>query len=703
MTVSPSMADRWAGLSDRRAIGRWAWRSFRREWRQQALVLALLVAAVAVAVVAATVIYNTTGVREQARFGSANHRYEVVDFDLAELDSVVATAEGRLGPVDVIGRWTAPIPGSVDSVDYVAQDAGGSFAAPMLDLVDGAFPDTDDEVALTNGLEELLGSRLGEVVDLDGRSRTVVGIVENPSDLERDFLLVAPTDLEQADSVVLLAGGTGGFDEVDRIRDFASDELPEGDLTSRGDVDRGMAAAAVLGVAQVVLVLVCLVASAGFAAIAQRRLRQLGLLGALGATERHLTFVVVANGVVVGLVGATVGGAVGLLIWGFAAPALEEPVGYRIDVANAPWFLIAGTLLATVATAAAAAWLPARAAARSPIVEALAGRRPSAAPTAGSAGRVLAAVASGAALLFLSDGSQPLLFIVGTLLVVIGTLLLSPLALRALGALAAPFPVAIRIALRDLARSQGRSAVALAAVTLSLGIPVGIAIVAGVAEADDAFPNLPEDQVLIWTKDPTDPSGVSPFYSEDTADEGFAPYLPELDDRELDRLGAIVDRAAADVGGSAIPLEVVLDPKLRDAPEGRRAVVTVARRTDSGYLDVALLFRASPQLLNLHSGNGTGDIMTVAPRGPEDIVTDTSSLWLSNTSDPPAEVTSYDTLDPTFSSLPASFISDHAVRERSWDARTIGWLITAERPVTPEELTNLRDLGSREGFLVEAA
>lgn len=162
MTVSPSMADRWAGLSDRRAIGRWAWRSFRREWRQQALVLALLVAAVAVAVVAATVIYNTTGVREQARFGSANHRYEVVDFDLDELDSVVATAEGRLGPVDVIGRWTAPIPGSVDSVDYVAQDAGGSFAAPMLDLIDGALPDTDDEVALTNGLEELLGSRLGE-------------------------------------------------------------------------------------------------------------------------------------------------------------------------------------------------------------------------------------------------------------------------------------------------------------------------------------------------------------------------------------------------------------------------------------------------------------------------------------------------------------------------------------------------------------
>ena len=312
-------------------------------------------------------------------------------------------------------------------------------------------------------------------------------------------------------------------------------------------------------------------------------------------------------------------------------------------------------------------------------------------------------MASGAALLFLSDGSQPLLFIVGTLLVVIGTLLLSPLALRAIGALAAPFPVAIRIALRDLARSQGRSAVALAAVTLSLGIPVGIAIVAGVAEADDAFPNLPDDQVLIWTKDPTDPSGVSPFYSEDTADEGFAPYLPDLDDRELDRLGAIVDRAAADVGGSAIPLEVVLDPKLRDGPEGRRAVVTVARRTDSGYLDVALLFRASPELLNLHSGNGTRDIMTVAPRGPEDIVTDTSSLWLSNTSDPPAEVTSYDTLDPTFSSLPASFISDHAVRERSWDARTIGWLITAERPVTPEELTNLRDLGSREGFLVEAA
>jgi len=47
------------GVPARRAVIRWSWRMFRREWRQQTLVLALIVVALAATVVGAAVATNT--------------------------------------------------------------------------------------------------------------------------------------------------------------------------------------------------------------------------------------------------------------------------------------------------------------------------------------------------------------------------------------------------------------------------------------------------------------------------------------------------------------------------------------------------------------------------------------------------------------------------------------------------------------------
>ena len=68
--VAPTTGD--GGAPARRAMIRWAWRLFRREWRRQALVLALLVVAVAAMTVGLGVASNATNQKADPTFGTAN-------------------------------------------------------------------------------------------------------------------------------------------------------------------------------------------------------------------------------------------------------------------------------------------------------------------------------------------------------------------------------------------------------------------------------------------------------------------------------------------------------------------------------------------------------------------------------------------------------------------------------------------------------
>ncbi|MDT4973933.1 MAG: putative transport system permease protein, partial [Pseudonocardiales bacterium] len=65
----------------------------------------------------------------------------------------------------------------------------------------------------------------------------------------------------------------------------------------------------------------------------------------------------------------------------------------------------------------------------------------------------------------------------------VGVLLLAPLSIRALAPVAQRAPVAVRLALRDLARYQARSGAALGAITLAVGIAATIAINAAASQA----------------------------------------------------------------------------------------------------------------------------------------------------------------------------------------------------------------------------
>src|SRR5918994_3739340 len=301
------------GVAARRAVVRWAWRMFRREWRQQILVIALLTVATAAAIASVTVAYNS-GPADDAEFGSASHLLRFDGTDPAKLEAALAASRERFGTTDVIGHRSLRVPGSVDPLEFRSQDPRGPYGDARLALRRGSYPRGPGQVAVTDSVATLLGVEIGDPLPLDGRRRTVVGIVENPRDLSDEFALVSPSSAGAPDQVTVLVDA--GADSVDAYTSGPAGSARSALVGSEvRQSNRGADALAMFSVATVFLLLATLVAAAGFAVIAQRRLRQLGAFAAIGATEKHLRLVLLTTGSVVGAIGASIGAIVGLAIW----------------------------------------------------------------------------------------------------------------------------------------------------------------------------------------------------------------------------------------------------------------------------------------------------------------------------------------------------------------------------------------------------
>src|SRR5271156_2820831 len=98
------------GVAARRAVVRWAWRLFRREWRQQFLILALITVAVAATIVGSAVATNNPqpsnfGFGSAADSASYPHLGARVQADLTKI-------KRRFGSLEVIENQTLTIPGT---------------------------------------------------------------------------------------------------------------------------------------------------------------------------------------------------------------------------------------------------------------------------------------------------------------------------------------------------------------------------------------------------------------------------------------------------------------------------------------------------------------------------------------------------------------------------------------------------------------
>jgi putative ABC transport system permease protein len=108
----------------RRAVMRWGWRLFRREWRQQLLVLGLLAVAVAATIWGAGVATNTPPRNPNyATFGTALAMATLPGSD-PRLAADIAQIQRNWGPADVIEIADIST-GSTQYVQLRAQDPHG--------------------------------------------------------------------------------------------------------------------------------------------------------------------------------------------------------------------------------------------------------------------------------------------------------------------------------------------------------------------------------------------------------------------------------------------------------------------------------------------------------------------------------------------------------------------------------------------------
>ncbi|HLX88556.1 MAG TPA: FtsX-like permease family protein [Acidimicrobiales bacterium] len=684
----------------RHAVVRWSWRLFRREWRQQLLVLALVVVAVAATVVAAAVATNSPA-PAGAGFGTAQDRATLPGATSRTAEQVAAL-EHRFGRVDVIEDQTLPLPGSTATFELRAQDPHGPYGSPMLALVSGRWPAGRAEVAMTSSLASDLGLGVGQFWHVGGTSRRVVGVVENPQSLLDDFALVAPGQVAAPTAVTVLFDGHGSppaglAQDIESRAVSVNNNAFNPETISLAGVTIGM-------------LLIALVAVGGFTVLAQRRLRSLGMLASLGATERQVSLVVRANGLVVGVVGALGGALLGLLLWLAYRPHLEASSHHRIGMFALPWLVVALSMVLAALATYFAARRPARAITRIPVVAALSGRPPepkrvrrSAVPGIVVLGAAFVVLGYGGSQSHAGGGAGPT--VIGLVLLIPGVILLAPFFLTLAAQVGKHTPVTVRLALRDLARFRARAGSALAAISVGVLIAVIIVVVAATRYGDVldyAGPNLASNQLVAWAPNCQGgcggPGVSTPFSSghlrslTNTAD-AIGASLGAEHVVELDSLNGNLDHSG---GGRQFSGQLyVLTPQLmrslgiRPSQIEANADIVTSRPGFSGISHLHLDWCAG-QFVTAGKGQpvpggGTvfGGSCTASRTLAHPVVQELAAL-------------------PTGTSGPNIVVTEHAMRTLALTAAPAGWLITAAQPISALQIRSATQTAAAGGMSVES-
>ncbi|MGK5738974.1 FtsX-like permease family protein [Micromonospora sp. URMC 103] len=436
--------------------------------------------------------------------------------------AIVDEVTALLGPgsrATEVRRWVPVAVRNGDGNDTMrgrVVDLTDPLARSTVRLRGGRAPAAADEIAASPAALRYLHARLGGTVTAADGSRRyrLVGVVEFPDDLgpvlalppaaapgaeagtESDWLVDVPGPVDAALVGRLNAHGVvvttrGGPDESRLLSLWPG--------ANAADVNEMGSAVLVggLGLLEVVLLV-----GPAFAVGVRRRRRDLALLAVAGGDAAQLRRVVLADGVVLGCLGAVAGLALGVAAAFAGRPLVEQYVvgarfgGYRCwPVALV---VIAGVaVLAGVLAALAPAWT----AARQDVMAGLAGRRTPPRNRGRWLALGLALSAGGAAVAaFGAARAGPTVILVGVILGELGLVLCTPTLIGLLARLGRALPLAPRIALRDASRNRASAAPAISAVMAAVAASVALGSYLASDTARDAAsyrPSLPAGNLEV--------------------------------------------------------------------------------------------------------------------------------------------------------------------------------------------------------------
>jgi putative ABC transport system permease protein len=684
------------GMPARRAVIRWAVRLLRREWRQQLLILALITVAVGATVVASTVATNTPS-SVAGVLGTARDSASLTGAP-ATINAGIQKIERLYGKADVIENESVQIPGTQNAFDLRAQDPHGPYGGPMLSLVSGRYPANPGQVAVTSGVASDFNLRIGSNWTVAGITRKVTGTVENPENTLDEFALVIPGQVAHPDNVTVLFDAPG--QSANSLRSSTGLNVVTAATVANNNTinpETISIAAAVLG-----MLLIALVGTGGFTVLAHRRLRAIGMLAAQGATERNIGLVVRANGAATGAAGAVAGLILGFLAWLAYRPSAETSAHHVMGVFQLPWAVIGISMALAVIASYFAASRPARAIAKTPVMEALAGRPATPKKTRhlaipiGIGFLIVAFFLLGAAGAALANGSATPEVALGLVALAVAIVLLAPALLSVVAAAGRHAPVAVRLALRDLARYRARSGPALAAISLSALIAVVICVASAARFGnvlDYVGQNLTSSQLIVYS-----PSSIYGIAHPTSADMAASQQVAK--------------EIAADLGATSMVTLETTSANLRHAAAGRQWSGTIYVATPQ----LLKSFGISPgevnpdaDILTMRPGLSTMSLMQLTygnsspgagggpgPGGPGNRP-NSDHQWPcpagSCVASPPIQEISQ---LPSGTSAPNTVITEHAITTLHLQSsvQTAGWLITVPNGLTAAQISAARQLAA---------
>ncbi len=398
--------------------------------------------------------------------------------------------------------FTAWVPvgddGLVTGIGTEQVDAVDPMIAPKYSALTGRLPEAAGEVSLDRASMRRFGLVVGDTIRfaLPAVDLTVVGVVDDGDCTDCPLAVLAPGSVERpvppSEGDPFPAEWTSvAWQDAWYLDGVSPTVLERMELQSLGGVDWAISsrdrvdtsgddpdvarAWAVAGAA-FLLLWTGLVAASGLAVGARRRKRELGLLAANGADPSRLRLAVVAEGLVLGTLGAALGVAIGAVAARIIEPSVRIDTLPRALPIPWAWLLVVwavGTLAAVIA-----AWSASVGVASLTPSQLLRGHRPTPRPAPAWFAAGLVLFAGGCIVLRVgremigdsygaSRGNQ-VVIACGVLAATLGVVAVVVGATRIAGRLTDSAPTSTRLAGRDLARHGVRIAAATAAVALTL-------------------------------------------------------------------------------------------------------------------------------------------------------------------------------------------------------------------------------------------